>query len=90
MNKKESVFIDLEKTLEAKLEPNQTLNDKPMVIYLHSHSANRLEGTHLIHQVLPDFNLCIFDVSGSGHSEGEYVTLGPKESEDLRYLLQAL
>lgn len=84
------MYIDLGATLGAKLRPNSVLSDKPMLVYLHSHSANRVEGTHLIHHLLPDFNLCMFDVSGSGQSEGQYVTLGPKESEDLRYLLKEL
>jgi hypothetical protein len=61
-----------------------------MLIYLHSHSANKIEGLILIHSLLPDFNLCVLDFSGSGQSEGEFVTLGPKEAEDTRSLIKTL
>jgi pimeloyl-ACP methyl ester carboxylesterase len=36
------------------------------------------------------FSLFCFDFSGSGHSDGEYVTLGSNESDDLKLILESL
>lgn len=83
-------FLSLTEVLDAKIEPKKCLKGKPMLVYLHSHSANRIEGLQLIDHLLPDFNLCLFDFSGCGHSEGPYVTLGPKEAEEIRALLECL
>lgn len=65
-------------------------SEKPCIIYCHSHSANRVEGVSIIHQALPDFNVCIFDFSGCGQSEGEFVTLGIKESDDIKSVMTFL
>lgn len=62
-------------------------SDKPCIIYCHSHSANRLEGSPIVHHALPYFNLCVFDFSGCGHSEGEWVTLGLKEFQDIKAVM---
>jgi pimeloyl-ACP methyl ester carboxylesterase len=40
--------------------------------------------------VLPYFSLCVFDFSGCGMSEGEYVTLGLKEREDAEDVIDQL
>lgn len=56
---------------------------KPCIIYLHSHSGCRIESLQILEYVSDYFSLCTFDFSGSGNSEGEYVTLGLKELEDL-------
>ena len=58
-----------------------------MIVYVHSHSGNRLEGLNLLDDLLPDVNLCVFDCSGSGLSDGEYTTLGLKEAEDLKSVI---
>ena len=35
-------------------------------------------------------NVVLFDFSGSGMSEGQYVTLGVRESEDLEDVIEVL
>jgi len=50
---------------------------KKCVIYLHTHHGSRLEGTPLVDAILKaGLNVCLFDFSGYGNSEGEIVTLG--------------
>lgn len=64
--------------------------DRPCVIYLHSHGANRTEGVRLINYTFPEFSLCVFDFSGCGLSEGEYVSLGLKEADDVESIIKEL
>lgn len=40
--------------------------------------------------VKEDFNLCVFDFSGYGYSQGEFSTLGIKEDDDLECVLSYL
>lgn len=54
-----------------------------IVIYLHTRGGNRLEGLFLTQILLPKMGLVLFDFIGSGFSEGEYITLGCKESRDI-------
>jgi pimeloyl-ACP methyl ester carboxylesterase len=70
--------------------PEVIPSDIPCLVYVHSHSGNRLEGLTLIDDLLPDVNLCVFDCSGSGLSEGEYTTLGLKECRDLKCVIAHL
>ena len=49
----------------------------PCVIYLHSHTGSRLEAVPILQLLLPsNINILTFDFSGSGLSEGEYISLG--------------
>lgn len=64
--------------------------EKPCLIYLHSHSANRVEGTALLEHITPEFDLCVFDFSGCGKSQGKFVTLGLKERYDLQSVIEFL
>lgn len=56
----------------------------PCVIYLHGNSSSRLEALSCI-PVLMRYNITLFclDLAGSGHSDGEYVSLGFHERDDL-------
>ena len=67
-----------------------TNKNRPCIVYLHSHSANRLEGISLIPYIFPQFCLCVFDFTGCGQSDGEYVTLGLKEAEDAQAVIEEL
>lgn len=61
------------------------------MVYLHSHGGNRLEGMSLLRYAgLLGINFCFFDFFGHGLSEGDYCTLGVKESEDLDSVLEDL
>lgn len=67
-----------------------TQANKPCIIYSHSHSGNRMEGCSLAEFLLNDFNLCIFDYSGYGKSDGMHTTLGLKEQDDLEAVINYL
>lgn len=61
------------------------------IIYLHSHGGNRMEGLSLLNYCPSmDASLCLFDFSGSGYSEGRYTSLGPKESHDVRTMIEEI
>ena len=51
---------------------------------MHGNSGCRMESLLLLQFLIPaGFALCSFDFSGCGLSDGEYVTLGLKEVDDL-------
>ena len=57
---------------------------RPVIIYLHGNSSSRIEGTKLALFLLnKGFDLFVFDFPGSGKSEGEYISLGYYEKEDV-------
>lgn len=57
----------------------------PCVIYLHGNCSSRLEASDVLQVLLPR-GLTVFclDLSGSGLSEGEYISLGWYERRDLK------
>jgi len=56
----------------------------PVVVYCHGNSGSRLDAESTIRLLLPmDISVVTFDFSGSGISEGEYVSLGFFEKDDL-------
>ena len=63
----------------------------PVVIYLHGNSSSRIEGLNMAKVLLrKNINLFVFDFAGSGLSEGEYVSLGYHESNDLENVIDFL
>jgi len=64
---------------------------RPCVIYLHGNSSCRLEVQNVLEYLLQyDVSVFSFDFSGSGQSEGEYVSLGYHEEQDLRVVIDYL
>jgi esterase/lipase len=61
-----------------------------IVMYLHTRGGSRLEGVYLLNVLLPKMGLAVFDFAGSGYSEGEYITLGAKESIDAKLVIDYL
>jgi alpha/beta superfamily hydrolase len=60
----------------------------PVVIYLHGNSSSRLEGLKIATELLKrGINLFVFDFAGCGLSEGEYISLGWHEKDDLRIIV---
>ncbi len=54
------------------------------VIYLHGNSGSRLEGLSIMPFVIENqMNYCCFDFAGCGLSEGEYISLGVHEMDDV-------
>mmetsp|Transcript_22959 Transcript_22959/g.53713 ORF Transcript_22959/g.53713 Transcript_22959/m.53713 type:complete len:492 (-) Transcript_22959:61-1536(-) len=64
---------------------------RPCVIYLHGNCSSRLEAFDALPVLLPrDITVFSLDLSGSGRSEGEYISLGHHEEKDLKAALQHL
>mmetsp|Transcript_128489 Transcript_128489/g.363642 ORF Transcript_128489/g.363642 Transcript_128489/m.363642 type:complete len:486 (-) Transcript_128489:97-1554(-) len=64
---------------------------RPCVVYLHGNCSSRLEAFDALPVLLPrDLTVFSLDLSGSGRSEGEYISLGHHEEKDLRVVLQHL
>ncbi|CAK77988.1 unnamed protein product (macronuclear) [Paramecium tetraurelia] len=61
----------------------------PCIIYLHGNSGCRIESHSIIDYVIPSYiSVCGIDLSGSGQSQGEYISLGYWESQDQKkYIL---
>lgn len=61
---------------------------RPCVVYCHGNAGNKMEGLVAADVLLPaGMDLLAFDFSGCGNSEGQWVTLGWKETDDLRAVL---
>ena len=63
----------------------------PCVIYLHGNSSSRCEAYAEVKYLLPK-NICLFsfDFSGCGRSEGEYISLGHYEKDDVHCVIEYL
>ena len=62
----------------------ERIEKKPLLVYLHSQTGNRVEGQHLLqHCAKRRIALLLFDFAGCGKSEGDYVSLGYHEKNDL-------
>ena len=65
----------------------------PLVVYLHGNASSRLEviKSNIFNTVASlGACLCAFDFAGSGHSQGEYVSLGVRECEDVATVVEFL
>lgn len=76
--------------LEQELETRENYL-MPVVIYLHGNSSSRIEGMKSAPELLKKgINICIFDFSGCGHSEGDYISLGWDERDDVLTIINFL
>lgn len=66
------------------------ISDSPCIIYCHGNAGNKLDITDIFEFLCYEYNLCSFDFSGAGYSEGKYVTLGYKEYLDLKSIVEFL
>ena len=58
--------------------------EMPVVLYLHGNSSSRLEGLNMAGELLKrNINLFVIDFAGCGLSEGDYISLGYHESDDV-------
>ncbi len=73
-------------------EPNyRPSKEMPVVLYLHGNASSRLEGLRTLVTLLSkNINLFIVDLPGCGHSEGEYISLGYYESNDVGIIIDFL
>lgn len=68
-----------------------TSEARPCVVYLHGNCSSRLEAFDALPVLLPqDVSVFSMDLSGSGRSDGEYISLGYHEEQDLRTCLEFL
>lgn len=57
----------------------------PCVIYLHGNASSQNEGAYIPHLLCPQgVNVLCIDLSGSGNSDGEFITLGYNERDDVQ------
>ena len=63
----------------------------PCVIYMHGNASGRVEAIHIMSMVLSlGVTLLAFDFTGSGMSDGDYVSLGFYEKDDLEVVIDHL
>jgi pimeloyl-ACP methyl ester carboxylesterase len=63
----------------------------PVVIYLHGNSSSRLEGLKIAPELLKrDINLFVLDFAGCGLSEGEFISLGWHEKDQVGMIVDFL
>lgn len=63
----------------------------PCVIYLHGNSSSRVEAVPYVKSLLPSaITLFCFDFAGSGQSDGEYISLGWWERDDVKVIVDYL
>lgn len=60
------------------------------MLYLHTYSGNKVEGSALLEYLPADMDLALFDFIGSGNSDEGYTTYGLKEKFDVANMLRAL
>ena len=73
------------------VDDQRIAKELPCVIYLHGNSSSRLEALPYVRLLLPsDITFFCFDFAGSGLSEGQYVSLGWWEKEDLKIVVEYL
>ncbi|CBZ53765.1 Alpha/beta hydrolase, related [Neospora caninum Liverpool] len=72
-------------------DPFRPQEKLPCVVYLHGNCSSRVEALGTLPILLPqDITVFAFDFSGSGKSEGNYVSLGWWEREDLDVVVEHL
>ena len=63
----------------------------PCVIYLHCNAGSRLESLISVKRLLPaNITVFTFDFAGCGMSEGDFITLGWYEQDDLKTVVEYL
>mmetsp|Transcript_21813 Transcript_21813/g.55723 ORF Transcript_21813/g.55723 Transcript_21813/m.55723 type:complete len:265 (-) Transcript_21813:1257-2051(-) len=68
-----------------------TAGPAPCVVYLHGNASCRVEALQYVTLLLPlEITLFCFDFAGCGISDGEYVSLGWHERDDLATVMQYL
>ena len=58
---------------------------------MHGNSSSRMESLDTVHYLLPhNITMMCFDFAGCGNSEGEYISLGWFEREDVAKIVEHL
>ena len=94
--RRSSIFSPKSKSSSSSSKPSisaasKPLERRPVVIYLHGNSSSRTEVIpQLGHLLALGLTVVAFDFCGSGHSEGDFVSLGYYEREDLQTVINYL
>ena len=73
------------------VEAQRPCEQLPCVVYLHANCSSRVEALSTLHVLLPSgITVFAFDFAGCGMSEGEYISLGWFEREDLACVIEHL
>jgi len=71
--------------------PHRPAERLPCVVYLHANCGARPAALEVLHQVLPHgYTLFALDFGACGHSDGEYLSLGYWEQEDVAAVIDHL
>jgi len=66
-------------------------DEMPCIVYLHGNSSCRMEAIELVPSILQaNITLVCFDFPGCGKSEGEFISLGWHERDDVNVLINHL
>lgn len=64
------------------------IGESPCIIYCHGNSGSRLDALDILETILPlNISVIAFDFSGSGQSEGEWVSMGYYEKDDIKAVI---
>jgi hypothetical protein len=78
-----TVLSDEKKALKCSLWSRAFSTEAPCVLYLHGNASCRMEALpHVAPLLMLGIQVCAVDTTGSGSSEGEFVTLGLREAAD--------
>ena len=70
-------------------EPVENKLKIPCLIYLHGNSSGRPEALPIVDLMIPlGVSVFTFDFVGCGMSEGEYISLGWHERDDLELIIE--
>jgi cephalosporin-C deacetylase-like acetyl esterase len=73
------------------LETERQWDDMPCIIYMHGNSSCRTEAVDLVPYVLQaNMTLFCFDFPGCGKSDGEFISLGWHERDDVNVIVNYL
>ena len=74
--------------LNVSIYQNSIKTNKKCIIYLHTYSGNKTEGTFLFDYLPKNSDLILFDFIGSGNSDEGFLTYGLKEKYDIANILK--
>lgn len=73
------------------MEGQDLMNGGPCIIYMHGNASSQMEGQFLIPNFCPrGFAVYCFDFAGCGESDGDFISLGYYETQDVNYLMDFL
>lgn len=71
-------------------KPPEEFEPIPCVVYCHANCGSRFDGLEALFLLRHGFSLFTFDFCGSGKSDGEYISLGVYERQDLAAVVEYL